>query len=87
MSRSGVSELNEVDLMSLATQERKKSLSSFTAKEAFKLLGVRELQRWEMAAAPVPISDFFRQRLARLQRFDLESLELSKSGIVQNLVD
>jgi hypothetical protein len=32
--------------MTQATQERKKSFSSFTYKEAFKKLGVKELQRW-----------------------------------------
>lgn len=58
--------------MTQATEERKKSFSSFTYKEAFKQLGVSELQRWSISAEPVPISDFFRQRLERLQRFDLE---------------
>jgi hypothetical protein len=61
------------------TPERKKSFSSFTYKEACKQLGIAELQRWSIIATPVPISDFFRQRLERLQRFDLESLEVSKS--------
>ena len=45
--------------MTQATQERKKSFSSFTYKEAFKQLGVSELQRWSISAKPVPISDFF----------------------------
>ena len=31
-----------------ATQERKKSFSSFTYKEAFKQLGVMELHRWQI---------------------------------------
>jgi hypothetical protein len=43
--------------------ERKKSFSSFTYKEAFKHLGVTELQWWSIPAQPLPISDFFRQRL------------------------
>jgi hypothetical protein len=40
-------------------QERKKSFSSFTYKEAFKQLGIRELKRWSLQAEPLPISDFF----------------------------
>ena len=54
--------------MTEISQERKKSFSSFTYKEAFKQLGVTELGRWMLSAEPVPISDFFRQRLERLQR-------------------
>jgi hypothetical protein len=68
-------------------RERKKSFSSFTYKEAFKHLGIRELQRWSIFAAPVPISDFFRQRLERLQRFDLESLEVSKSLLIDAICE
>jgi hypothetical protein len=73
--------------MTQATQERKKSFSSFTYKEAFKQLGVNELQRWAIAADPVPISDFFRQRLERLQRFDLESLEVSKPLLIDAICE
>ncbi len=68
-------------------RERKKSFSSFTYKEAFKHLGINELQRWSICANPVPISDFFRQRLERLQRFDLESLEVSKSLLIDAICE
>jgi hypothetical protein len=68
-------------------RERKKSFSSFTYKEAFKHLEISELQRWSISAAPVPISDFFRQRLERLQRFDLESLEVSKSLLIDAICE
>ena len=70
-----------------STQVRKKSFSSFTYKEAFKQLGVTELERWMLAAEPVPISDFFRQRLERLQRFDLESLEISKTLLIDAICE
>ncbi len=73
--------------MTQTTQERKKSFSSFTYKEAFKHLGISELQRWLISAHPVPISDFFRQRLERLQRFDLESLEVSKSLLIDAICE
>lgn len=65
-----------------ATRERKKSFSSYTYKEAFKQLGISELQRWTLEADPVLPSDFFRLRLERLQRFDLKSLAVSKTLLV-----
>lgn len=70
-----------------ATQQRKKPFSSFTYREAFKHLGVTELKRWVIEAQPVPISDFFRQRLERLQRFDLESLEVSKTLLIDAICE
>jgi hypothetical protein len=73
--------------MTPATPERKKSFSSFTYKEAFKHLGMREMQRWSLVANPVPISDFFRQRLDRLRRFDLESLEVSKTLLIDAICE
>ncbi len=73
--------------MTQATQQRKKPFSSFTYSEAFKYLGILELQRWNLAAEPVPLSDFFRQRLARLQRFDLDSLEVSKTLLIDAICE
>lgn len=73
--------------MTQATQQRKQSFSSFSYKAAFKQLKITELQRWTLAATPVPISDFFRQRLERLQRFDLESLEVSKTLLVDAICE
>ncbi len=69
------------------SQERKKSFSSFTYKEALKQLGIKELKQWLLSAEPVPISDFFRQRLDRLQRFDLESLEVSKTLLIDAICE
>lgn len=73
--------------MTQATQQRKKPFSSFTYKEAFKHLGVAEFKRWTIQAEPVPISNFFRQRLERLQRFDLESLEVSKTLLIDAICE
>jgi hypothetical protein len=73
--------------MSLVTKERKKSFSSFTYKEACKYLGITELKRWTIEAEPVPISDFFRQRLERLQRFDLEDFEISKTLLIDAICE
>ena len=71
----------------IAIQDRKKSFSSFTYKEAFKQLGLMKLSRWSLEAKPVPISDFFRQRLERLQRFDLEGLEVSKTLLIDAICE
>lgn len=73
--------------MTQATQQRKKPFSSFTYKEAFKHLGITELRRWTLTADPSAISDFFRQRLDRLQRFDLESLEVSKTLLIDAICE
>jgi hypothetical protein len=73
--------------MAPVTQERKKAFSSFTYKEAFKQLGLMDLLRWSLDAEPVPISDFFRQRLDRLQRFDLEGLEVSRTLLIDAICE
>ncbi len=70
-----------------AAQQRKKPFSSFTYKEAFKHLGLSDLERWTIEAEPVPISDFFKQRLQRLQRFDLESFEVSKTLLIDAICE
>lgn len=68
-------------------QNRKKSFSSFNYKESFKQLNIDELKRWTITAEPVPISDFFRKRLDRLQRFDLESFEVSKELLIDAICE
>lgn len=73
--------------MTQATQQRKKPFSSFTYRDAFKHLGVTELKRWTLTAEPVPVSGFFRERLDRLQRFDLESLEVSKTLLIDAICE
>lgn len=69
------------------TKERKKSFSSFTYKEACKYLNITELNRWTIEADPIPISDFFRQRLDRLKKFDLEDFEVSKTLLIDAICD
>lgn len=73
--------------MATITQSRKRSFSSFSLKEALKQLGIQELQRWTIEAEPVAISEFFQQRLQRLQRFDLESLEVSKTLLIDAICE
>ena len=69
------------------TKERKQSFLSFTYKEACKYLNITELKRWTIEADPIPISDFFRQRLDRFQKFDLEDLEVSKTLLIDAICD
>jgi hypothetical protein len=73
--------------MTQVVQERKKSFSSFSYKQAFQQLGIAGLERWLLTAESVPISDFFQQRLERLQRFDLESLEVSKTLLIDAICE
>jgi hypothetical protein len=70
-----------------STQQRKKAFSSFTYGEAFKYLGITELKRWTLNAEPIPVSVFFQKRLERLQRFDLESLEVSKTLLIDAICE
>lgn len=73
--------------MALITKERKKSFSSFTYKEACKYLGITELKRWAIEADPLPITAFFQERLDRLQKFDLEDFEVSKTLLIDAICD
>jgi hypothetical protein len=62
---------------------KRKNFSGFNLKEAFKQLKLREIQPWEELPKPAVASDFFRERLARLQRhFDLETCEESKKLLI-----
>ncbi len=69
------------------TQARKRSFSGFNYKGACKYLNLSELKRWQLEAEPVPLSAFFQQRLERLQRFDLESLEVSKTLLIDAICE
>lgn len=74
----------------MVTQEqaKKKNFASFKKVEAFKLLGLTDLQPWDIDAVPVAPSSFFQERLARLQRhFDLESGEEAKKLLIDAVCD
>jgi len=73
--------------MAQAAKEREKSFSSFNYREACHYLGIEELKRWAFEAEPVPVSDFFRQRLDRLQRFDLDDFEVSKTLLIDAICE
>ena len=58
----------------LQTQkEAKRRFSSFSYKEAMEYVDATDFKRWRVEGNPVPLSDFLRQRLGRLQRFDWPS--------------
>ena len=50
-------------------------------------MGITQLNRWEILAEPVPISAFSQQRLDRLQRFDLEDFEVSKTLLIDAICE
>lgn len=64
-------------------KSKKKNFSSFSLSEAYKQLGIITLIPWEFESQPLSISDFFKERLERLQkRFDLRSHEESKKLLI-----
>lgn len=60
----------------------KKNFSSFTLATAMMKVGLTELTRWDLDAPLLPPSDFFRERLHRLEVFDLKSSEHSKKLLI-----
>ncbi|MBE9030181.1 hypothetical protein IQ266_10615 [filamentous cyanobacterium LEGE 11480] len=73
--------------MTQTIPKRKKPFSSFIFKEACQYLGINEIQRWNLSASSVPIIEFFQQRLERLQRFDLEALDVSRTLLIDAICE
>ncbi|MFN7789118.1 MAG: hypothetical protein ACK5QY_12000 [Pseudanabaena sp.] len=61
---------------------RKKNFSSFTPIEAMKQLNLNDLIEWQVEIIPKEPSLFFKQRLERLECFDLQSVEESKKLLI-----
>jgi hypothetical protein len=62
---------------------KKKNFSSFNTKEAYQQLNIKMLLPWDHAVKPASPSDFFQERMARLQRhFDLKTCEDSKKLLI-----
>ncbi|MGB3765109.1 MAG: hypothetical protein WA947_01010 [Phormidesmis sp.] len=55
------------------TDVTKRRFSSFTYPEAMQYVDIANFKRWRVEGEPIPLSDFLRQRLERLQRFDWTS--------------
>lgn len=65
-----------------------KNFSSFDLPSAYKQLGLKHLTPWTLTATAVPLSDFLRQRLERLQQFfDLRNYEESRKLIIDALCE
>jgi hypothetical protein len=60
----------------------KMNFSGFDLKAAFKKLQVTELVEWQIGCPPVEPSEFFQERLRRLQHFDLTSTERAKELLI-----
>jgi hypothetical protein len=69
-------------------RSKKKNFSSFNKTQAFKQLHLTNLIPWKLEFQPIQPSDFFQQRLARLNRcFDLESYEESKKLLIDAICE
>ncbi len=55
------------------TEVAKRRFSSFTYSEAMRYVNIADFKRWRVEGNPIPLSNFLRQRLERLQRFDWTS--------------
>ncbi len=69
----------------MATQEstkRRKSFSEFDLLSALKHVGIREPLLWNLSVVPKEPSEFFRERLNRLEAFDTARSEGAKLLIV-----
>ena len=61
----------------------KRKFSSFSDAEAMKLLGIEELEDWDLPFEPFEISDFFYQRLKRLDNFGIYRSEGGKELLIE----
>jgi hypothetical protein len=65
-----------------------KNFSSFDVPSAFKQLGIKNLHNWKIEAPAIAPSDFFKQRLVKLESFfDLRNYEESKKLIIDALCE
>jgi hypothetical protein len=69
-------------------QHKKKNFSSFNTKEAYQQLNIKKLLPWVLTISPLPASEFFQERMARLQRhFDLKTCEDAKKLVIDALCE
>jgi hypothetical protein len=67
---------------------KRKNFSSFTTKEAYQQLQIKQLQVWAQQAEAVSVTAFFQERMARLQRhFDLKTCEDSKKLLIDAICE
>ena len=68
------------------SKSKKKSFSSFSMAEAYKYLGIRQLQEWQIDIKNLEPSEFFQTYLRRLEVFDTRQLEGGKKMLVDALL-
>lgn len=73
--------------MSLKSKPKKHKFSGFSLAQAFQHLHLSKLTPWVIEAASVAPSDFFKQRLKKLQRFDLRASEESKKLLIDAILE
>jgi hypothetical protein len=66
---------------------RKKNFSRFNQREAYKKLGIRDIFPWQLDFSPLEPSDFFHERLRRLENFDLTLSERSKELLIDAVLE
>ena len=75
-----IKELEKVDKKS---HPKKKNFSSFNTREAYQQLNIKKMLPWVAPILSSPASEFFKERMARLQRhFDLKTCEDSKKLVI-----
>jgi hypothetical protein len=73
--------------MPLKFKPKKQKFSGFSLAEAFQHLDLSKLTPWVIDAVPTAPSDFFKQRLKKLQRFDLRASEESKKLLIDAILE
>jgi hypothetical protein len=74
-------------MRSRSSKKQRRNFSSFTLNEAFKLLGIEELTRWNIDAPPLLPSQFYQEHMRRLEQFDLTSSESAKALIIDAICE
>jgi hypothetical protein len=65
------------------SKSKRKKFSSFSTREACEQLDIKKLLTWKQPIEPVTASDYFHERMARLQKhFDLSSGKGSKQLLI-----
>ncbi len=73
--------------MALKSKPKKQKFSGFSLAEAFQHLHLSKLTPWQIDAVSVAPSEFFQQRLQKLQRFDLRASEESKKLLIDAILE
>lgn len=66
---------------------KKRNFSSFSLDDAFKEVQIKELIKWKVKLEPISSSDFFQERLNRLEVFDLMRNETAKTLVIDAILE